>query len=61
MFADDAACTASNSNLNVLISNVNCELKKVARWFRANKMMVNVGKTKFILFHTKGEHIDQHI
>lgn len=61
MFADDTACTASNSNLNELISNVNSELRKVARWFRANKMAVNVGKTKFILFHTKGKHIDQHI
>jgi hypothetical protein len=49
MFVDNTACTASNSNLNELMSNVNCELKKGVRWFRANKMAVNVGKTKFII------------
>ncbi len=30
----------------------------MARWFRANKMAVNVSKTKFILFHTKGTKVD---
>jgi hypothetical protein len=61
MFADDTACVASNHNLKDLITYVNDELKKVARWFRANKMAVNVGKTKFILFHTKGKQIDPNI
>jgi hypothetical protein len=61
MFADDTACTASNRNLNELIITVNTELKKIARWFRANKMAVNVSKTKFMLFHTRGKPIDQHI
>jgi hypothetical protein len=61
MFADDTACVASNHNLKDLITYVNDELKKVARWFRANKMAVNVGKTKFILFHTKGKLIDPNI
>jgi hypothetical protein len=57
MFADDTACVANNHNLKDLITYVNDELKKVARWFRANKMAVNVGKTKFLLFHTKGKLI----
>jgi hypothetical protein len=61
MFADDTACLASNSNLNELIQFVNEEIKKVARWFRANKMAVNVSKTKFIVFHTKGKTIDNSI
>ncbi len=61
MFADDTACTASNCNLNKLIITVNTELKKIARWFRANKMAVNISKTKFMLFHTRGKPIDQHI
>jgi hypothetical protein len=41
-----------------LILKVNTELVKMARWFRANKMAVNIDKTKFILFHTKGKQCD---
>jgi hypothetical protein len=48
MFADHISCLASNTNLNDLILYyfVYNELKEVARWFRANKMVVNVSKTK---------------
>jgi hypothetical protein len=55
MFADDTACADSDSDLNTLISRANTELKKLATWFRANKMAVNIGKTKFIIFHNKGK------
>jgi hypothetical protein len=61
MFADDTACLAKNKNLNLLINFVNNELTKLARWFRANRMAVNVGKTKFILFHTRGTQFETHI
>mgnify|MGYP002654881191 CR=1 FL=1 len=61
MFADDTACVASDVNLDTLVSHFNTEIKKIARWFRSNKMAVNVGKTKFIIFHTKGKKIDQTI
>jgi hypothetical protein len=43
MFADDTACA---------------ELKRIALWFRANKMVVNISKTKFIIFHNKGKIVD---
>jgi hypothetical protein len=33
------------------------ELKKLAKWFRANKMAVNVSKTKYIIFKPKGTNI----
>ncbi len=57
MFADDTAGLACNDNLTELVSHVNGELKKVARWFRANKMAVNVSKTKYIIFHTGGNPV----
>jgi hypothetical protein len=57
MFADDTAALASHTNLDTLTSFVNAELKKIAEWFRINKMAVNVNKTKFIIFHTKGRTI----
>jgi len=58
MFADDTSCTAAGANLPLLIQHVNIELQKLANWFRANKMAVNISKTKFIIFHGKGKKVD---
>jgi hypothetical protein len=44
--------------LDDLTAYVNSELKKVANWFRSNKMAVNTSKTKFIVFRTRGKRID---
>jgi len=57
MFADDTFCLNSDSDLNNLISNVNMEVNKMAVWFRANKLAVNINKTKYIIFHMKGKKI----
>jgi hypothetical protein len=61
MFADDTACLAKNRNLNELVNYCNDELTKLARWFRANRMAVNVSKTKFIIFHTRGKYVDPNL
>ena len=45
----------------VLISRVNSEIKKITNWFRANKMAVNVGKTKYILFRPRGQKINHNL
>ena len=58
LFADDTSCLAEHNNLNELIVFVNSELQKLANWFRANRMAVNVSKTKYILFRPKGTRID---
>jgi hypothetical protein len=41
MFADDTACADADADLNSLITRANSELRKIALWFRANKMAVN--------------------
>jgi hypothetical protein len=61
LFADDTAGLKSGFNLNQLITETNIELKKIAKWFRANRMAVNVGKTKFIIFKNKGIKIDEEV
>jgi hypothetical protein len=61
LFADDTAGLKSGSDLNELIREVNCEIKKIAKWFRANKMAVNVGKTKYIIFKNKGTKINDDV
>ena len=58
LFADDTACLASGKNLQELITLVNAELNKIAVWFRANRMAVKIGETKFIIFHSKNKVID---
>jgi hypothetical protein len=58
LFADDTICLGNGKKLDELTSYVNCELKKIANWFRSNKMAVNTSKTKFIVFRTRGKRID---
>ena len=50
LFADDTSCQ--------LIAFTNTELHKLANWFKSNKMAVNISKTKYIIFRTKGKKID---
>ena len=57
LFADDTCCLASGKNLIQLIQFCNEELQKIANWFSANKLAVNVGKCKFIFFHNKGKKL----
>jgi hypothetical protein len=58
LFADDACSLHSDKNLNELILKVNTELQKIANWFSANKLVVNVNKCKYIIFHTKGKKLN---
>jgi hypothetical protein len=58
LFADDTAGLVSGPELGPLIQKANSELQKIATWFRANKMAVNVSKTKYIIFKPKGKKIN---
>jgi hypothetical protein len=58
LFADDTASLVSGKELGPLIQKANSELQKIATWFRANKMAVNVSKTKYIIFKPKGKKIN---
>ena len=55
LFADDTSGLAEGKNLPDLIKFMNIEIQKLANWFRSNKMAVNISKTKFIIFRTKGK------
>jgi hypothetical protein len=58
LFADDTTCLTKGKNIVELINYVNHELKKIANWFRSNKMAVNTAKTKFIIFRSRGKAIN---
>jgi hypothetical protein len=58
MYADDTFTLDSGENLNELIARVNTEINKIAVWFRANKLAVNISKTKYMIFRMKGKKVD---
>jgi hypothetical protein len=58
LFADDTNALAKGENLTDLMDHVNSELKKIAVWFRANKLVVNSSKTKYMIFRTKNRNIN---
>ena len=49
-FADDTSVFLAHNDIDVLVQQVNTELKKVTNWVRANKLSLNVQKTKYMLF-----------
>ena len=50
LFADETTFQMSGVNINLLFENANLELEKASNWFRANKLTLNVKKTKFMIF-----------
>jgi hypothetical protein len=59
MFADDTFSAKSGFDLNDLISEVNDETNKMAVWFRANKLAVNINRTKYMIFRMRGKKIEE--
>ena len=57
-FADDTTISFSSSNIPELFRQMNLELYNLNQWFRANKLCLNINKTKYIIF---GPTISQQI
>ena len=51
MFVNDTNLFFENSNVNKLFKKDNDKLSKINEFFLANKLSLNVGKTKLSLFH----------
>jgi hypothetical protein len=58
LFADDTTSLAKGHVLKDLSAYVNSELRKMANWFRSNKMSVNASKTKYIIFKTPNKYVN---
>ena len=50
LFADDTNIFLEHRDIKALIEIVNSELVKLADWFPANRLSLNVSKTNFIMF-----------
>ncbi len=51
IFADDTFCIKSDQHLHNLAHYINGEINKITVWFRANKLAVNVSKTKHTVWY----------
>lgn len=57
LFADDTNLLASGSSCLEVMNKLNLELVKLAEWFKANKLSLNVSKTNFMIFGNKRVYI----
>jgi hypothetical protein len=57
LFADDTAGLAAGPELGPLLTFCNNEMQKIANWFRANRMAVNISKTKYMIFKPKNKKV----
>ena len=51
LFADDTNVFCSDNNIKTLFETANQELSQINAWLLANKLSLNVEKTKYVLFH----------
>ena len=57
LFADDTCLLYSHKNIHTLMQSVNTEICKLFAWFCSNKLLLNTGKTKCVLFRSRGRKI----
>ena len=51
MLAEDTNLFFSHSDINILFEKMNKELMNVSNWFNANKLSLNINKTKYYFLH----------
>ena len=55
LFADDTNILCSHTCLKKSNEIIQSEMNKITDWLNANKLSINAGKTKFILFRSKNK------
>ena len=53
LFSDDTSLTARGKDLDSLIHQINTEIPKIYDWLCANKLTLNLSKTKYIIFQPR--------
>ena len=56
-FADDTTASYSSNDMYNLFNYMNTELEAMNHWFIANKLCLNLKKTKYIIFRPNNAHI----
>ena len=52
LYADDIAVYTSGENINALIQSLSKELYNINNWIIANRLLLNIAKSNFIIFHS---------
>ena len=55
LFADDTNLFLKGSNIDQMVTQINIELIKLMDWFHANKLPLNISKTHYMIFKTRGK------
>ena len=58
-FADDTCIMFGSSKPKTLETVLNCDLKKMSDWLKANRLSLNVKKSKLVLFQKKQSNFDK--
>ena len=58
LYADDTVILTSHPNLDVLVDILNNDLKFYYYWLKFNRLTINLGKTKFIVYKGHGQQIN---
>ena len=53
LFADDTSIFFEHNDLDVLTCHLNDQLRNVSTWLKANKLSINVKKTKLMIFRSR--------
>ena len=57
-FADDTSITFSSKKLKTLETILNTDLKSISDWLKANRLSLNVDKSKLLIFRSKQRKLD---
>ena len=58
LYADDTTLSSIIRIPSVSLININNELAKVYDWLAVNKLSLNIGKTKYVIFHAINKRIE---
>ncbi len=56
LYADDSALLVSGTDIMSISTTLNMELAQLSRWFSVNKLSINIGKTRSMLFRSKHKY-----
>ena len=59
LFADDATVLIEGTHINTMIATLNCELAKLTELLNGNKLLINVSKSHYMVFHRSIREINK--
>ena len=61
LFADDTSLFHTHNNFEYLIKETNQELIRISTWLATNKLVLNISKTNYIIFTSKGKSYNKNV